>query len=52
MIFWKCFIDDVLGLFKGNEAEFEDLVEWLNSIMKGVVKLKSNYSTENVEVYT
>ena len=49
MIFWKRFIDDVLGLFKGNEAEFEDLVEWLNSIMKGVVKFKSNYSTEKVE---
>ena len=49
MLFWKRFIDDVLGLFKGNEAEFEEFVEWLNSIMKGVVKFKSNFSTEKVE---
>ena len=49
LIFWKRFIDDVLALFKGNEQEFEEFVSWLNSIMRGVVKFKSNFSSEKVE---
>ena len=49
LIFWKRFIDDVLGLFKGNEQEFEEFESWLNSIMRGVVKFKSNFSSEKVE---
>ena len=49
VIFWKRFIDDVLGLFKGSEVQFNELVLWLNSIMEGVVKFKSNYSVVKVE---
>ena len=49
IVFWKRFIDDVLGLFRGNEKEFEGLVDWLNSIMRGVVKFKSNFSSDQVE---
>ena len=49
LIFWKRFIDDVLGLFKGTELEFEDFVDWLNSLMKGIVKFKSNFSSDQVE---
>ena len=49
LIFWKRFIDDVLGLFKGSEVQFDQLVQWLNSIMEGVVKFKSNYSLVKVE---
>ena len=49
LVFWKRFIDDVLGLFRGNEKEFEELVDWLNSIMRGVVKFKSNFSSDQVE---
>ena len=39
MIFWKSFIDDVLGLFKGYKKEFEDFV----------LNFKSSYSGERVE---
>ena len=49
LLFWKRFIDDVLALFKGTEEEFNELVDWLNSIMKGIVKFKSSYSSEKVE---
>ena len=49
LIFWKRFIDDVLGLFKGNQQEFEEFVDWLNSLMKGIVKFKSNFSSDKVE---
>ena len=45
----KRYIDDVLGLFKGNQNQFSEFVDWLNSIMKGIVKFKSNYSSEKVE---
>ena len=49
VLFWKRFIDDVLGLFKGSEEEFNELVDWLNSIMEGVVKFKSNFSSSKAE---
>ena len=49
LIFWKRFIDDVLGLFKGTEQEFDEFVNWLNSIMRGIVKFKSSFSSDKVE---
>ena len=49
VLLWKRFIDDVLGLFKGSQNQFEEYVEWLNSIMRGVVKFKANFSISHVE---
>ena len=44
LVFWKRFIDDIIALFKGTEDQFKQLVEWLNSIMVGIVKFKANFS--------
>ena len=49
ILLWKRFIDDVFGLFKGSKTQFEEYVDWLNSLMRGVVKFKSNFSTNQVE---
>lgn len=49
LLLWKRYIDDVLGLYKGSEEEFQNLVDWLNSLMRGVIKFKCNYSQEKVE---
>ena len=49
LFLWKHFIDDVLGLFEGSKEDFEKFVEWLNSLMLGTVKFKSNISQEKVE---
>ena len=40
ILLWKRFIDDVLLLFSGTEAECGKLVTWLNSLLPGVIKLK------------
>ena len=47
--FWKRFIDDIFLLFKGSKELCEQLVNYLNSIMPGVIKLKCNYSQSSVE---
>ena len=49
IVIWKRFIDDVLLLFRGSKSECENLVNWLNSLMPGVVKFKFEYSLEKVE---
>ena len=41
MMFWGC--------LKGLKRNFEDFVQLLNTIMQGVVKFKSSYSSERVE---
>ena len=46
---WKRYIDDILLLFKGSRQDFEDMVDWLNLIMPGVVKFKFNFSEEKIE---
>ena len=46
---WKRFIDDVLMLFTGSFEECEQLVNWLNSLMPGVVKFKFDFSLHKVE---
>ena len=49
ILLWKRFIDDVFMLFKGTREECEKLVDWLNSILPGVVKFKFEFSTKMVE---
>ena len=36
-------------LFRGSKSECENLAEWLNSLLPGVVKFKYEYSTEKIE---
>ena len=36
-------------LFKGSREQCKNLVEWLNTLMPGVVKFTFDYSTEKVE---
>ena len=49
VLLWKRYIDDVFGLFKGTEKEFESFVYWLNSLMPGVVKFTSKITYSLVE---
>ena len=46
---WKRFIDDIFMLFKGSKEECDVFVNWLNSIMPGVIQLKSNFSEDSLE---
>jgi hypothetical protein len=49
LLLWKCYIDDILILFKGSKQECEALVNWLNSLQPGVIKFKFEFSNELVE---
>ena len=49
IILWKRYIDDVFGLFKGTKEEFHNFVDWLNSLIPGVVKFTANISYNQVE---
>ena len=49
IILWKRFIDDIFLLFKGSEAECEELSVWLNSLILGQIKLKCNFAKDNLE---
>ena len=49
IVIWKRFIDDVFMLFRGSKSECEDLVNWLNGILPGVVKFKYEYSHQKIE---
>ena len=49
VMLWKRFIDDVFGLFRGTEEQFESFVAWLNSLMPGVVSFTANFSYSKVE---
>jgi hypothetical protein len=49
IVLWKRFIDDVLMLFRGTKLECENLVEWLNSLLPGVVKFKYEFSHDKIE---
>ena len=49
ILLWKRFIDDVFLLFKGTKEECGEFVEWLNSLMPGVVKFKFEYSDVKIE---
>ena len=49
VMLWKRFIDDVFALFKGTEDEAKEFLDWLNSLMPGVVKFTSSFSMKKVE---
>ena len=49
ILLWKRFIDDVIMLFGGTLEECKQLVEWLNSLMPGVIKFKFEFSFQKVE---
>jgi hypothetical protein len=49
VLLWKRFIDDILMLFQGSKQDCEKFVEWLNSLLPGVIKFKFEFSTKMVE---
>ena len=49
IMFWRRFIDDILMLFRGTEADCENMVGWLNGLMPGIIKLKCNFSETSLE---
>ena len=49
ILLWKRFIDDILLLFNGTREECQTLVDWLNTILPGVIRLKFEYSTKQIE---
>ena len=49
IILWKRYIDDVFMLFGGTEDQCQELVDWLNSLMPGVIKFKFQYSKKKIE---
>ena len=46
---WKRYLDDVFMLFGGTEDQCQELVDWLNSLMPGVIKFKFQYSKKKIE---
>ena len=44
LLLWKRFIDDVLSLFRGSYEEAKLFVDWLNSLLPGVIKFTFEYS--------
>ena len=49
VLIWKQFMDDVLMLFKGNENECKQFVEFLNTLMPGVIKFKYEFSHQKIQ---
>ena len=49
VLLWKRYIDDILLLFKGSKEQCQELVDWLNSLMPGVIKFKFEYSKSEIE---
>ena len=49
VLLWKRYIDDVFTLFKGGEEQLQELVNWLNSLMPGVIKFTHEFSKEKVD---
>ena len=49
VLLWKRYIDDVLMLFKGSKEQCEQFVNWLNSLMPGIIKFKFEYSETEIE---
>ena len=46
ILLWKRYIDDVFALFKGDRDQLQELVNWLNSLMPGVVKFTFDFSEQ------
>ena len=49
IVLWKRYIDDVFALFKGGKDQLQELVNWLNSLMPGVVKFTFDFSETKVD---
>ena len=49
IVLWKRYIDDVFGLIKGKEEDCRRLVDFLNTLLPGVIKFTSKFSTEKIE---
>ena len=49
VLLWKRFIDDIFLLFKGSKEECDLFLNWLNSLMPGVIQLKCNFSEDTLE---
>ena len=43
LLLWKRFIDDVWSLFRGSYDEAKMFVNWLNSLLPGVIKFTFEY---------
>ena len=49
VLIWKRFIDDILMLFKGNEEECKLFVQFLNTLMPGVLKFQYEFSFQKIQ---
>ena len=49
ILLWKRFIDDILMLFKGSKEDCQNFVDWLNSLLPGVLQFKYEYSVEKLQ---
>ena len=49
ILLWKRYIDDVFALIKGSEEECRDLVDFLNTLMPGVVKFTFDFSEQKIQ---
>ena len=49
ILLWKRYIDDVFMIFNGSKEQCKELVDWLNTLMPGVIKFKFEYSKTNIE---
>ena len=49
VMLWKRYIDDVFALIKGNAEDCKSLVDFLNTLLPGVIKFTSKFSKEKIE---
>jgi hypothetical protein len=49
ILLWKRYIDDVFALLKGEEEDCKNLVDFLNTLLPGVIKFTSKFSKEKIE---
>ena len=49
ILLWKRYIDDVFALLKGEEEDCKNLVDFLNTLMPGVIKFTSKFSKDKIE---
>ena len=48
ILIWRRFIDDIWSLFKGSEEEAKLFVNFLNSLMPGVIKFTFEFSEDKI----
>ena len=49
ILLWKRYIDDVFALIKGEEEDCKNLVDFLNTLLPGVIKFTSKFSKDKIE---